>query len=112
MLATLLLFPPLFYHLGAPAGRAIAQGRVHWRMQFMHWLSGQAELTLYGAASSWRKQLNDQEQQWQQAQRQQQRLHALAQSLLLLISGFTVTLLLWVSATTIEAQQLPGSSLR
>ncbi|MEG3112773.1 cysteine/glutathione ABC transporter ATP-binding protein/permease CydC [Pantoea sp. T14] len=109
MLATLLLFPPLFYHLGAPAGRAIAQGRVHWRMQFMHWLSGQAELTLYGAASSWRKQLNDQEQQWQQAQRQQQRLHALAQSLLLLISGFTVTLLLWVSATTIEAQQLPGS---
>ena len=109
MLATLLLFPPLFYHLGAPAGRAIAQGRVHWRMQFMHWLSGQAELTLYGAASSWRKQLNDQEQQWQQAQRQQQRLHALAQSLLLLISGFTVTLLLWVSAMTIEAQQLPGS---
>lgn len=109
MLATLLIMPPLFYRLGTPAGQAIARGRMRWRMQLMHWLGGQAELTLYGTAHSWRKQLDNEERGWQQAQRKQQRLQALAQSLLLLISGMTLTLLLWISAAAIGENQLPGS---
>ena len=109
MLATLILLPLLFYHLGSPAGIAIAQGRVRWRSQLMHWLAGQAELTLYGRAQSWRRQLDEDEHQWLQAQRQQLRLQAAAQSLLLLISGLTVTSLLWLSAGSISDQQLPGS---
>ncbi|WP_313383017.1 heme ABC transporter ATP-binding protein/permease CydC [Pantoea sp.] len=98
MLTTLLLLPPLFYHLGAPAGRAIAQQRAQWRLRLMHWLSGQAELAIYGLSDRWREQLDRDEARWQKAQQQQQRLQALSQSLLLLISGATVTLLLWMSA--------------
>ncbi|MCD2356589.1 MULTISPECIES: cysteine/glutathione ABC transporter ATP-binding protein/permease CydC [Pantoea] len=109
MLSTLVLMPALFYRLGSPAGVAIAQGRAHWRLQLMQWLAAQAELTLYGASQGWRQQLDEDEQRWQQAQSQQQRLQAAAQCLLLLISGVTVTLLLWLSAATISEQQLPGS---
>lgn len=109
MLGTLIILPALFYRLGSPAGVAIADGRARWRTQLMHWLAGQAELTLYGASQAWRKQLDEQEQHWLQAQRQQLRLQAAAQSLLLLISGLTVTSLLWLSAGSISEQQLPGS---
>ncbi|MGD9424279.1 heme ABC transporter ATP-binding protein/permease CydC [Pantoea sp. NSTU24] len=109
MLATLVLMPALFYRLGSPAGITIARGRARWRLQLTQWLSAQAELTLYGASQQWRRQLDADEQRWQQAQRQQQHLQATAQSLLLLISGVTVTLLLWLSAATISDQQLPGS---
>ncbi|MEN4975059.1 cysteine/glutathione ABC transporter ATP-binding protein/permease CydC [Pantoea eucalypti] len=109
MLSTLVLMPALFYRLGSPAGVAIAQGRARWRLQLMQWLAAQAELTLYGASQGWRQQLDEDEQRWQQAQSQQQRLQAAAQCLLLLISGVTVTLLLWLSAATISEQQLPGS---
>lgn len=108
LLALLCLFPPLFYHLGAPAGVAITRQRSHWRVQLMHWLAGQAELTLYGNASAWRARLDSSEQQWQNAQRQQARLEALAQSLLLMCSGITVTALLWLSADSIAQQHLPG----
>ncbi|MCJ7925403.1 MAG: cysteine/glutathione ABC transporter ATP-binding protein/permease CydC [Pantoea vagans] len=109
MLSMLVLMPSLFYRLGSPAGVAIAHGRARWRQQLMQWLAAQAELTLYGASQSWRQQLDEDEQRWQQAQSQQQRLQAAAQSLLLLISGVTVTLLLWLGAATISEQQLPGS---
>lgn len=108
MLATLLILPPLFYRLGGPAGRAIAQGRVAWRIQLTHWLSGQAELLLYGAAPLWRQQLDELERGWQHAQHQQQRLHAFSQGALLLVSGITVTLLLWMSAATVSENMLPG----
>ncbi|TPV40691.1 cysteine/glutathione ABC transporter ATP-binding protein/permease CydC [Pantoea deleyi] len=109
MLGTLVLMPALFYRLGSPAGIAIARGRARWRLQLTQWLSAQAELTLYGASQQWRRQLDADEQRWQQAQRQQQHLQAAAQSLLLLINGVTVTLLLWLGAATISDQQLPGS---
>lgn len=109
MLVTLIVMPALFYHLGRPAGVAIARGRARWRLQLMQWLTAQSELTLYGASPAWRQQLDEDEQQWQQSQCQQQRLQALAQSLLLLISGLTVTLLLWLGAATVSQQQLPGS---
>ena len=107
MLATLLLLP-LFYRLGAPAGRAIAQQRAQWRLRLMHWLSGQAELAIYGLSDRWRAQLDRDEARWQKAQQQQQRLQALSQSLLLLISGATVTLLLWMSADSLTRDASSG----
>ncbi|WP_276742984.1 heme ABC transporter ATP-binding protein/permease CydC [Pantoea septica] len=109
MLATLLLLPPLFYRLGAPAGRAIAQQRAQWRLRLMHWLSGQAELAIYGLSGRWREQLDRDEARWQKAQQQQQRLQALSQSLLLLISGATLTLLLWMSADSLARDASSGA---
>lgn len=99
MLAACVMMPPLFYRLGATAGRTITAGRARWRLQLMQWLDGQAELTIYGASVNWRQKLDQQEAGWQDAQRQQHRLQALSQSMLLLISGFTVLLLLWLSAS-------------
>ena len=109
MLATLIILPPLFYRLGAPAGRAIARQRARWRLQLMHWLSGQAELTIYALAARWRQRLDLEERRWQEAQRQQHRLQALSQSLLLLLSGGTVTLLLWLSADGLANWPAPGA---
>jgi len=109
MLATLVIMPPLFYLLGAPAGRVIAQQRASWRLQLMHWLSGQAELSIYGLSARWRQQLNRDERRWQDAQRQQHHLQALSQSLLILLSGGTVTLLLWMSAGGIADWPAPGA---
>ncbi|MEA5102980.1 heme ABC transporter ATP-binding protein/permease CydC [Pantoea sp. S18] len=109
MLLTLLLMPPLFWRLGTSAGHQIAQHQASWRMQLTHWITGQSELKIYGAAHLWRAQLDKEELNWQQAQRRQHRLQALAQSLLLVISGATVTLLLWISANGVGGSSAPGA---
>lgn len=109
MLATLLLMPPLFWRVGTAAGRRIAHHQANWRLQLTLWLTGLAELQIYGAAPRWRAQLDREEADWQLAQRKQHRLQALAQSLLLLITGVTVTLLLWVSAAGIGGDSAPGA---
>ncbi|MBK0125572.1 cysteine/glutathione ABC transporter ATP-binding protein/permease CydC [Pantoea sp. S61] len=109
MLLTLLLMPPLFWRLGTSAGHRIAQHQASWRLQLTHWVTGLAELQIYGAAVLWRKKLDAEEMRWQQAQQQQHRLQALAQSLLLLISGSTVVLLLWISAAGVGGDSAPGA---
>jgi len=109
MLLTLLLMPPLFWRLGTSAGHQIAQHQANWRMQLTHWITGLSELKIYGAAQQWRDQLDSDEQKWQQAQRRQHCLQALAQSLLLVISGVTVTLLLWISANGVGGNSSPGA---
>jgi len=109
MLLTLLLMPPLFWRLGTSAGHQIAQHQASWRMQLTHWITGLSELKIYGAAHLWRAQLDKEELNWQQAQRRQHRLQALAQSLLLVISGTTVTLLLWISANGVGGNSTPGA---
>lgn len=109
MLLTLLLMPPLFWRLGTSAGHQIAQHQAIWRMQLTHWITGLSELKIYGAAHLWRAQLDREELNWQQAQRRQHRLQALAQSLLLVISGATVTLLLWISANGVGGNSTPGA---
>lgn len=109
MLLTLLLMPPLFWRLGTSAGHQIAQHQAIWRMQLTYWITGLSELKIYGAAHLWRAQLDREELNWQQAQRRQHRLQALAQSLLLVISGATVTLLLWISANGVGGNSAPGA---
>ncbi|MRT22704.1 cysteine/glutathione ABC transporter ATP-binding protein/permease CydC [Enterobacteriaceae bacterium RIT697] len=109
MLLTLLLMPPLFWRLGTSAGHQIAQHQASWRMQLTHWITGLSELKIYGAAHLWRAQLDREELNWQQAQRRQHRLQALAKSLLLVISGATVTLLLWISANGVGGNSAPGA---
>lgn len=109
MLLTLLLLPPLFYRAGHPAGVAITQLRGQYRLQLTRWLQGFAELKIYGASAAFRADLDNTERQWQQAQRQQASLNGLSQALMLLISGATVTLLLWLSAAGIGDVPQPGA---
>ncbi|MBP2170596.1 ATP-binding cassette subfamily C protein CydC [Erwinia toletana] len=109
MLLTLLLLPPLFYRAGRPAGEAITRLRGDYRQQLTSWLQGSAELKIYGAAAAFRARLDHTEQQWQQAQRRQASLSGLSQALMLLISGATVTLLLWLSAAGVGEMAQPGA---
>ncbi|GLR09863.1 cysteine/glutathione ABC transporter ATP-binding protein/permease CydC [Mixta theicola] len=109
MLLTLLLLPPLFYRAGRSSGEIITAERARYRLQLTHWLQAQAELSLYGSVRAWRSQLDAVEQRWQQAQRRQASLTGLSQALLLLISGATVTLLLWLSAGGVGDWPQPGA---
>ena len=109
MLLTLLLLPPLFYRIGRPAGETITAQRARYRLQLTRWLRAQAELALYGDVEASRSQLDETEENWQRAQRRQASLTGLSQALLLLISGATVTLLLWLSASGVGQYTQPGA---
>lgn len=109
MLLTLLLLPPLFYRAGRPSGEVITAQRARYRQQLTHFLQAQAELSLYGSVNARRAQLDEVEKSWQRAQRKQASLTGLSQALLLLISGATVTLLLWLSAGGVGSWPQPGA---
>ena len=109
MLATLLVIPPLFYQAGKPLGRDLTHLRAAYRLQLGTWLQGHAELTVYGATERYRQQLDETEQRWQRRQYQQANLAAGAQGLLTLITGLTVTLVLWLAASGIGGDSRPGA---
>ncbi|WP_173636157.1 heme ABC transporter ATP-binding protein/permease CydC [Paramixta manurensis] len=109
MLLTLLVLPPLFYRAGRPTGEAMTTERASYRLALTRWLQGHAELTLYGNEKAWRARLDENEQRWQTAQRQQANLTALSQGVMLLISGLTVTLVLWLSAGGVGDASTPDA---
>ncbi|WP_034941197.1 heme ABC transporter ATP-binding protein/permease CydC [Erwinia mallotivora] len=109
LLLTLLILPPLFYQLGSPAGHALTRLRAQYRAQLTDWLLSQNELKLYGAATRFREELKTTEAQWQDAQRSQASLGGLSQALLLTIMGFTVVLILWLSAGGVGSETQPGA---
>lgn len=98
MLLTLLLLPPLFYQAGKQVGVTLTCLRASYRQQLTHWLQGQAELTIFNASDRYRKQLDEVERRWQAVQRQQAQLSDLSQALMMMISGVTLCLILWLAA--------------
>lgn len=109
MLLTLLVLPPLFYRAGRPAGIALTSLRGQYRSQLIDWLQAQAELALYGAAKLFRQNLDETEARWMAAQKRQASLMGLSQGLLTVITGFTVVLILWLSAGGIGHLTEPGA---
>ncbi|WP_428945717.1 heme ABC transporter ATP-binding protein/permease CydC [Pantoea sp. FN060301] len=109
MLLTLLLLPPLFYRAGRPAGEALTALRGQYRILLTAWLRGQAELKLYGMEARYRAALDETEAQWQRAQQRQASLTGFSQGLLMLITGFTVVLILWLSADGLGTNAHPGA---
>lgn len=106
MLLTVLLLPPLFYQAGKQAGMSLTQLRADYRQHLTGWLQCQAELTIFNASDRYRQQLDNTEQLWQQVQLRQARLTDLSQALMLLISGFSVVLILWLAAGTFNGQHV------
>ncbi|AIR04042.1 amino acid ABC transporter permease [Cedecea neteri] len=109
LLATLLLLPPLFYRAGQPTGEALTVQRGHYRQQLTAWLQSHAELTIFGAATRAREQLDATENSWQEAQRRQAGLTALSQAVMLLISGIAVLTMLWMASAGVGESQSPGA---
>lgn len=108
MLVILALFPPLFYRASKPVGEALTALRADYRLRLNTWLSGNAELKLYGAAECYRHQLDAAEQRWQVYQSRQSGLGAGAQSLLLLLTGLTLTLVLWLATDGVSGDGSSG----
>ncbi|YCI80440.1 cysteine/glutathione ABC transporter ATP-binding protein/permease CydC [Enterobacteriaceae bacterium] len=109
MLLTLLLLPPLFYRAGKPGGEALTRLRGQWRQQLTAWLQGQAELTIFGASTRYRQAMDETEQAWHDAQRQQASLTALSQAAMQLISGAAVVTILWMAAGGVGGDTSPGA---
>ncbi|MFE8149465.1 cysteine/glutathione ABC transporter ATP-binding protein/permease CydC [Brenneria goodwinii] len=109
MLALLLLLPVIFYRAGQPIGQDLTALRAQYRLQLTTWLQGQAELTVFGALSASRRQLAQLETRWLTRQRQQTNLTGQSQALMLLCSGVTVTLILWLAAVGIGGDAQPGA---
>lgn len=109
MLLLLVIMPPVFYRTGQPIGEALTQLRAQYRLQLTAWLQGQAELTIFGSLVSFRNRLDQLENRWLSRQRQQATLNALSQSLIILSSGLTVTLILWMAANGVGGDTQPGA---
>lgn len=111
LLGLLLLVPLIFYRAGKPIGRDLTDLRGLYRSQLTSWLQGQAELLVFGALQQFRASLQDIEQRWMKRQQQQASLAGLAQALMILATGLTVTLILWLAAGGIGGNNPPGALL-
>lgn len=109
LLLTLLLLPPLFWRAGLKPGRALTAHRSDYRQLLVTWLQCQAELSLFGAVGCYRDALDAKELQWLQTQRYQAGLSALSQAVMLIITGATVVLILWMAAQGVGTAQSPGA---
>lgn len=109
MFLTVLLLPPLFYRAGKSTGEALTLLRAQYRQQLTGWLIGHAELTLFNAADRYRETLDNTESEWQEAQRRQAGLTALSQAVMMLISGITVVVMLWMAAGGVGGNTTPGA---
>lgn len=109
MLLLLIVMPPVFYRSGQPIGEALTQLRAQYRLQLTAWLQGQAELTIFGSLVAFRHRLDQLENRWLSRQREQATLSALSQSLIILSSGLTVTLILWMAANGVGGDTQPGA---
>ncbi|MEW5560016.1 cysteine/glutathione ABC transporter ATP-binding protein/permease CydC [Enterobacter asburiae] len=108
MLLTLVALPPLFYRTGKPTGENLTRLRGEYRQQLTSWLHGQAELTIFGASTRYREQMEQTEMNWHDAQRRQSELTALSQALMLLIGATAVIVMLWMAAGGVGDNMQPG----
>jgi len=108
MLLTLVALPPLFYRAGKPTGENLTRLRGEYRQQLTSWLHGQAELTIFGASTRYREQMEQTEMSWHDAQRRQSELTALSQALMLLIGATAVIVMLWMAAGGVGDNMQPG----
>ena len=109
MLLTLLLLPPLFYRAGKPTGESLTKLRGDYRQQLTSWLHGQAELSIFGASTRYREQMEQTELNWHEAQRRQSELTAFSQSLMLLIGAAAILAMLWMAAGGVGDNSQPGA---
>lgn len=107
MLTLLVVLPFVFYYAGKPIGRDLTDLRGQYRTLLTSMLQGQAELTIFGALPRFRQNLAQLEEKWLRRQAQQANLTGLSQSLMILASGLTATLILWLAAGGIESHYMP-----
>ncbi|ARU93501.1 heme ABC transporter ATP-binding protein/permease CydC [Tatumella citrea] len=98
MLLSLLLLPILFYRLGVSSGQQVTALSAAYRLQLTRWLSSMAELKIYQHDKHWQQQLSQTGQNLADAKQQQHSLNAASQSVLMIITGITVCMILWLGS--------------
>lgn len=93
-----LITPIIFYYSGNPIGISLTQLKGQYRTELTAWLQGQAELAIFNALARFRSQLNNTETKWLNTQKKQASLTGLSQSFIILASGLTTVLILWLAA--------------
>lgn len=106
LLALVIIFPVLFYHLGKPHGKQITYQKSHLRIALLDWLSGQAELQIFGAAKRYQDKIDIAEQNLLHAQRKMAGISGIAGGALLAANGLTLLLMLWLAADGISNNAL------
>ncbi|MWQ40633.1 heme ABC transporter ATP-binding protein/permease CydC [Glaesserella parasuis] len=105
LVALLLIFPTLFYHLGRKLGKIAIQSRATYRSQFIEWIQLNGEFLLFGVLSKATDRLKQTEQQWLRAQSHESQLGGLSNALLMFINCILVTAVIYLSATAINVPQ-------
>lgn len=107
LLLAILVMPLMFYRAGKTIGTFIAEQKSEYRQQLVHYLQGQAELTLFNAKTQFRQQLDEIEARWLTNQRKQATLMSLSSSLILIIVGVMTLLIIGFMANNIPHDNQP-----
>lgn len=108
LLPALLLLPALFYRSGNQAGQAVTEAKGQLRTRLHDYVAGQAELLIFGAESTYRAAVEEEEAQMIRQQSILARVNGLAVALVTLLAGMTLVWLLWVVADEVSVGALAG----
>ncbi|WP_421152696.1 heme ABC transporter ATP-binding protein/permease CydC [Aeromonas dhakensis] len=97
LLFGMIALPLVFYFLGRKPGQALIAEKSRLRTRLVDYLDGQAELQMFAAAPRARDELQQAEQALIQAQARMARVSGLANGSVQLLSGWTLTLMLWLA---------------
>jgi ATP-binding cassette, subfamily C, bacterial CydC len=103
ILGAILLFgmmalPLVFFFAGRKPGQALITGKAQLRTRLVDYLDGQAELQMFAAAPRALSDLQQAEQDLIRAQARMARVSGLANASVQLLSGWTLTLMLWLAS--------------
>ncbi len=102
LLCLMTITPLYFYRLGKPHGKTLTLATSNLRVTLLDWLNGHAELTLYQAEKRYREAINKAETELVNAQKKMSHITGLSVALLMVASGFSLILMLWLSAQYLQ----------
>ncbi|MGF1720556.1 cysteine/glutathione ABC transporter ATP-binding protein/permease CydC [Vibrio kyushuensis] len=98
LLILLATWPIVFYKLGKRNGQQLTENKSQLRISTLDWLEGYSELTLFGAEEKYRNAILDAQNKLVSNQFINAHYSGLAQALLMLANGWTLVLIIWLSA--------------
>lgn len=98
LIVILLVWPVIFYLLGAKNGEQLTDNKSALRIKTLDWLQGYSELTLFGAESRYREAVLAAQQKLVANQLYNAKVSGLAQALLMLANGWLLVSILWFAA--------------
>ncbi|WP_330959118.1 heme ABC transporter ATP-binding protein/permease CydC [Photobacterium sp. 53610] len=98
LLTLMFTLPVIFYKLGQKHGETLTLAKAGFRIRLLDWIQGQAELLLFNAEPSYREQTLNEQKSLLLAQRRMAGLTGMASAMLMLATGWTLVLMLWLAA--------------